>query len=589
MKSTWASGAIELLSHADSHIDSNTAFDKRIAFISVDNAVENMVRTFLSLPKSKSGANIKRREIDEAGNSFPKLLDILYKYAGDKLVGIDDADIEHYHRIRNTLYHQGTGLSVDEQYLKAYRGIADVLLQNLFKVSAQKHLAENISLENLILNWNKIEQIAKKQIEKLGFSTSYKWEEKFAHSYISEESAKKISELRKARNKLVHSTNIDTEEISYWVEKSKKLLKEFERSKELLGAKPKTKDKDKNPVCFISYSWDSEEHINWVRQLAENLQQNGVNTILDQWDLRPGMDIAHFMEKSINSSDYVLLICTPPFAQRANEGIGGVGYEKNIVTAEIFKNKRPDTNFVPILRTGNDKDAIPTYLGLKRYIDFRQDNNFEENFEELLRHIYKVPKFTKPTLSLAPFLPFASLEAKNKTTIPQNNFFSLSTIDAVALNWEKQGYPYFIVEGLQEVQKAFIRHPPKNINIENSTTLAFLLLSGFHYGGNWCYWLSQNHGNELITKTFESCFTVSYSGPLFRSLFALQLINDNEVITSILSSSNVNEVTKKLIESYLINGDVIAYLTKIANEDKGKTGQRAISVLKEINRYCAEK
>ena len=36
-------------------------------------------------------------------------------------------DIEHYHRIRNTLYHNGTGLSVDEQYLLAYRQIAAII------------------------------------------------------------------------------------------------------------------------------------------------------------------------------------------------------------------------------------------------------------------------------------------------------------------------------------------------------------------------------------------------------------------------------------------------------------------------------
>ena len=117
MKSTWASGAIELLRHADSHIDINTAFDKRIAFISIDNCVETIIRTCLSLPKSKSGFKVKKQELDEAGNSFPRLLSLLFKYVPEKLIGIDEADIEHYHRIRNKLYHDGTGLSVDDEYL----------------------------------------------------------------------------------------------------------------------------------------------------------------------------------------------------------------------------------------------------------------------------------------------------------------------------------------------------------------------------------------------------------------------------------------------------------------------------------------
>src|SRR5437879_3327161 len=45
MEHTWASGAIELIRHADSHIHLETAFDRRIAFISIDNSVETSIRT----------------------------------------------------------------------------------------------------------------------------------------------------------------------------------------------------------------------------------------------------------------------------------------------------------------------------------------------------------------------------------------------------------------------------------------------------------------------------------------------------------------------------------------------------------------
>src|SRR5688572_19576260 len=109
MEHTWASGAIELLRHADSHIHSNSAFDRRIAFISIDNAVETAVRTFLSLPRTRSGVIVRRDDIEAVENSFPGLLALLWKHAGARLTGIDDTDIEHYHRIRNKLYHDGTG------------------------------------------------------------------------------------------------------------------------------------------------------------------------------------------------------------------------------------------------------------------------------------------------------------------------------------------------------------------------------------------------------------------------------------------------------------------------------------------------
>lgn len=106
-----------------------------------------MIRTYLSLPKSKSGVKVDRKDLEESGNSFPKLLALLEKYAA-KVTEIDATDIEYYHRIRNTLYHEGTGLSVDDQYIMAYRGIAAVLLENLFNAKISLPTADDGSFDN---------------------------------------------------------------------------------------------------------------------------------------------------------------------------------------------------------------------------------------------------------------------------------------------------------------------------------------------------------------------------------------------------------------------------------------------------------
>lgn len=224
MQSTWASGASELLRHADLHINLNTAFDKRIAFISIDNCVETIVRTCLSLPSRKSGFQVKRQELDEAGNSFPKLLFLLFKYTPEKLVGMDEADIEHYHRIRNTLYHDGTGLSVADEYLIAYRDIAGVLLKNLFDVSISPSVSESDSLGRLIINWNTIERDVKEKLKNAGVSGTYKWEEAFALGLLEPSDIQLFTELRMARNRLVHSETIDKEDIRHWLEVSEKLI-----------------------------------------------------------------------------------------------------------------------------------------------------------------------------------------------------------------------------------------------------------------------------------------------------------------------------------------------------------------------------
>src|SRR6266480_1495537 len=224
MEKTWASGALELLRHADSHIDLDSAFDKRVAFISIDNCIEVCIRTFLSLPVSKSNVKVPRAEIEAAGNSFPKLLGLLFTHTPDRLSGLDADDIEHYHRIRNTLYHEGTGLSVDDQYLKAYRSIAEILLQNLFSVSAAKPAGSQLTLEVLIHNWNQIDKLVKETLEEAGFTTTYKWEHAFAGDLLTPAEVQDLTELRTARNRLVHSDTIDKDEIAYWAKKSQRLF-----------------------------------------------------------------------------------------------------------------------------------------------------------------------------------------------------------------------------------------------------------------------------------------------------------------------------------------------------------------------------
>jgi hypothetical protein len=229
MEKTWASGALELLRHADSHLELDSAFDKRIAFVSIDNAVETSVRTFLSLPTAKSGIRVSRSDVDAASNSFPKLVALLFAHAGTRLQGLDPADIEHYHRIRNKLYHEGTGLSVDEQYLVAYRSIAAVLLKNLFDVVVQKLPGIEASpMERLIRNWNRVEEIIKKKMVESGSEDygTYKWEAAMKAGILAIDDIQALTELRMTRNRIVHSTTSpDRDDIRHWLQKCEQLLR----------------------------------------------------------------------------------------------------------------------------------------------------------------------------------------------------------------------------------------------------------------------------------------------------------------------------------------------------------------------------
>ena len=134
MDGPWSEGPKELLQHAVTHIAYEGDFDRRIAMISIDNAVELMIKTFLGLPRRKSGTKgPSRKQLEEASNSFPSLLDLLEEFAGERLTGVSLDEIEWYHRIRNQLYHSGNGITVEVARVQTYLSLAKTLFQNLFE------------------------------------------------------------------------------------------------------------------------------------------------------------------------------------------------------------------------------------------------------------------------------------------------------------------------------------------------------------------------------------------------------------------------------------------------------------------------
>jgi hypothetical protein len=141
--------------------------------------------------------------------------------------------------------------------------------------------------------------------------------------------------------------------------------------------------------CFLSYSRESVAHSKWVCSLAEALRDRGVEVRLDQWDVKLGMDFYQYMEECIRNCSYVLLICTPMFAQKANNGEDGVGYEKSIICGELHTQSEKRGRLIPILRDGNAFKAIPSYLKTLNYLDMREDVEFQVMMEQLLQRLYE--------------------------------------------------------------------------------------------------------------------------------------------------------------------------------------------------------
>jgi len=148
---------------------------------------------------------------------------------------------------------------------------------------------------------------------------------------------------------------------------------------------------DTHPRAFISYAWEGDDHQAWVTTLAERLQgESGVEIIYDQWGLQPGADKQHFMEQSVRAQDFVIIICTETYADRANNRVGGVGIETNIITGEMAGDLL-SKKFIPVLRLGAFNDSLPSYIKTKMGVDLRGNPYKEAEYDRLIRVLHGEP------------------------------------------------------------------------------------------------------------------------------------------------------------------------------------------------------
>ena len=136
------------------------------------------------------------------------------------------------------------------------------------------------------------------------------------------------------------------------------------------------------PRTFISYSWDDDQHKAWVSKLATHLRRDGVETRLDQWHTALGDQFTAFMEREIRENDFVLVVCTPKYRLKSDRRTGGVGYEGDIMTADVAE-RGNHRKYIPVLARGSWRQSAPSWLKGKRYVDLRTDATYHTNYPEL--------------------------------------------------------------------------------------------------------------------------------------------------------------------------------------------------------------
>ncbi len=222
------------------------------------------------------------------------------------------------------------------------------------------------------------------------------------------------------------------------------------------------------PKCFISYSHDDEAHKEWVLSLATRLVKNGVDVILDQWDLRLGGDLPSFMESGLTEVDRVICICSEAYVSKANAGFGGVGYEKMILTSELMSNINSE-KIIPLIKSNDTKCVTPIFLQTKVYIDFRNKNDYENSYLALIKEIHGESIKARPALGSNPFetheSPIASSIARSVSQYSNPSFNG-----EVEFDYDNHNGRYIIGSGSMQFELHFSSASNGSIHIYNDPT-----------------------------------------------------------------------------------------------------------------------
>lgn len=106
----WTRGPFELLVHAELHRLDGDDFDRRMAMISFDNAIEVAITTYLSLnPIQRNNRQYARADIEKWLANFHTKIDFFMIEIGSRGLTVlhEKADIVWYHDSRNDQYHGG--------------------------------------------------------------------------------------------------------------------------------------------------------------------------------------------------------------------------------------------------------------------------------------------------------------------------------------------------------------------------------------------------------------------------------------------------------------------------------------------------
>jgi hypothetical protein len=118
---------------------------------------------------------------------------------------------------------------------------------------------------------------------------------------------------------------------------------------------------------FVSYSWDSEGHTKAVLALSNRLRGDGIDCVIDQYEVSPPEGWPRWMDRKIAAAGLVLVVCTETYLAKINGNDGpdeglGVKWEGGLIYQYLYNQGANNSKFIPVLMKASDKRFIPVPL-----------------------------------------------------------------------------------------------------------------------------------------------------------------------------------------------------------------------------------
>ncbi|MCG8037325.1 MAG: hypothetical protein JAZ19_09820 [Candidatus Thiodiazotropha taylori] len=141
----WATRPFELITHGEVHFRRGSDYDRRLALVSFDNAVEVTITTYLTLkPIQRDGKSYNKDDVSKWLNNYHTKLDFFLKENSDR--GLPEHQskdvIVWYHDQRNEQYHGGSSGVPEQSTLDGLRQSALWVFSVLFETTNVEEVLE---------------------------------------------------------------------------------------------------------------------------------------------------------------------------------------------------------------------------------------------------------------------------------------------------------------------------------------------------------------------------------------------------------------------------------------------------------------